>query len=955
MSPTSEIRVNHFNPALKQPVLNDLDPTLAFFCHNILGNWANSTTIVAVLREAGITNFHLLNQLTEFDVGKLYFMPIGSSSPRPLAVGLRVTLQSFIKWSKHLIVKNGRYLTDEQWRSINPLKFKMFIAKKCGRQLESTAVTPAQHHSKEIEPIDNFTRSNKQATSLEMSPKENRSSSNWIRSTKTQAHATDLEAIVNPAVVIDSVQRPVTKSLTIAAETEHPNGASTEEKSPKLPSRVVVDYRPPHLADEDPATVFDTSVVTLPHTSPANAREAAPPVVKIDTTTIPDDDPNIMADSAITTSTPVLHNWLKNQAQLVTKERCATENQPKSRDIFSVRFFKGKNDHLDPTVYPSHQKSSCFEEFIFSTLTGMDPTKTSTVKGCYCFMNQLCLSELDPSPKYFFQDILEIRKIPHTLISTAVRKTELINVGILIILLPNNEFDEPPQTRTSLMSFQHRLDPTAGETTPLPNTLLAEGETSKTAMLTLTPPPIIFLAEGKHAETNTFTTVSLSQAKGETNEITSVAKSTTCDRLFFDQIRNYCSYLYSTVNMHTKSKYGELSIKVATNKLADDDPLHPTATIMKLRQFLLIATMVIILMIIYQHQHPTNGEPTNHSTHGATGIIVATTFALERHGSKTIAIHSDDKCPENAQSFDFAIIDDAMINFESTLEPPLIAVMINKLSDGDPKISVNIGVPLPFTHAIICDLFSLGQREYSAGATPPANNIDTTKLADDDPRTASLYDDYLSIPSWNDWPKKLSYVLKYDLTARQYRPESRDFISMRFFKRENDQFDPMVYLSHHENCFEESNTTSPGILNMPKESIRPKLTKIKCVSILEENTIRTTQWGVTGNRQGWRRLSVARPMVIYYDVTSHAKEFWRLAKRLSYWNCVDESIHFSTKCTRQVLKHTCKTRSIYMNIAHSVEENQKHISEGSNRQNPKYIHGDLSFSQSKLEAHNNTK
>jgi hypothetical protein len=79
-------------------------------------------------------------------------------------------------------------------------------------------------------------------------------------------------------------------------------------------------------------------------------------------------------------------------------------------------------------------------------------------------------------------------------------------------------------------------------------------------------------------------------------------------------------------------------------------------------------------------------------------------------------------------------------------EPPLITVMITLLADDDPTTSVNIGVPLLFTHAKTRNLFSLGQRDYSAGATPPATNIDTTKFADDDPRMASVTDDYLSIP-----------------------------------------------------------------------------------------------------------------------------------------------------------------------------------------------------------------
>ena len=170
--------------------------------------------------------------------------------------------------------------------------------------------------------------------------------------------------------------------------------------------------------------------------------------------------------------------------------------------------------------------------------------------------------------------------------------------------------------------------------------------------------------------------------------------------------------------------------------------------------------------------------------------------------------------------------------------------MITLLADDDPTTSVNIGVPLLFTHAKTRNLSSLGQRDYSAGATPPATNIDTTKLADDDPRMASVTDDYLSIPSWSDWHWKLSNTFSRYLTARQYRPESRDIISVRIFNRENDQDDPMVYLSHHGNCFcfDEPTTTSPGILiNEKVRTNQAQLDKIKFPGVRYESTIYTTQ------------------------------------------------------------------------------------------------------------------
>jgi hypothetical protein len=63
----------------------------------------------------------------------------------------------------------------------------------------------------------------------------------------------------------------------------------------------------------------------------------------------------------------------------------------------------------------------------------------------------------------------------------------------------------------------------------------------------------------------------------------------------------------------------------------------------------------------------------------------------------------------------------------------------------------------------------------------------------------SVTDDYLSIPGWSDWPRKLSNTFARYLTARKYRPESHDIIFVRIFNRENEQVDPMVYLSHHGN------------------------------------------------------------------------------------------------------------------------------------------------------------
>jgi hypothetical protein len=135
-------------------------------------------------------------------------------------------------------------------------------------------------------------------------------------------------------------------------------------------------------------------------------------------------------------------------------------------------------------------------------------------------------------------------------------------------------------------------------------------------------------------------------------------------------------------------------------------------------------------------------------------------------------------------------------------------------------VSVYISTPLLFTHDMMSDLTSLGQREYSARNTPPATNIDTTKLADDDPRRMASMNNNLSIPRRSDWTKKLPHSFTGDLTARQYPLESRDIISVWIFNQENDQVDLMVYLSHHENCFcfDQPTSTSPGI--WIKEKVR---------------------------------------------------------------------------------------------------------------------------------------
>jgi hypothetical protein len=986
MFTTSKTTVKHLEQDSKQLVLNDLDPTLALVCCDILG--PHSPAIVAVLREAGITNFHLLDQLTEINIGKLTYTPIGSSTPRPLLLGSRLIFRAFIKWNKHLFVRNCGYLTDEQWRSINPLEFKTYTAKECCGLREATTPTPDQNPSKAIDSSVNLKGSAKRDTSLDISSND---------------HRPPQPAKGEPIATAEGGK--IAKLVTM-------------------------------LADDDPTSVVDNSVPLL-HQAAPDGREVTPPAVKVDTTTIADDDPIIMAASEVTICSPTWHDWPKDQVEPFTKERCATENQPESRDIISVRSFIEENGLADHMAYPSRWKSSCFEEFIFSTSTGTMATEMATVKKSACTMKQQSLSESDPTPKYICKDILEIRKIPHTLFSTASRKTELIilvAIIILIIQLSQHEFDGQESAfslqTTSMMNHQSCLDPTGGETTPSPNTSLAEGETSKTATLTLTPLPINFLTEGKNAKTSTTTTVSLAQAKGETNEATTVQKNTQYDCLLFGQVNICCWHPYSIVNKCTASKKGELrarshdgnestllpimrkkqnvitqhpaddktladahaidyvidyddqmnifestliytptptiadedpplgiatpadpmQIKVATTTLADDDPRHQTVDTLKTQQFITARTTLIIYL---PRQQPENGEPATVATHSDTGLIVSKrTVRLTDDVPMTIADLADDVSPADAPATDYEIIvsvvnilyaaacidapgkiEDAITKnakpFLASLtsklryaasavaqqvnaadsEPPVTTVMIATRTDGDPKTSGYIGAPLLFTHAIMSDLTSLGQREYSAGNTPPATNIDTTKLADDDPRMSSMNDNS-SIPSWNDWTKKVSHSFTRDLTARQYPPESRDIISVRIFNQENDQVDPMVYLSHHGNCFcfDEPTTTSPGIrINEKVRTDQAQVDKINSAKVRDQNTIHTTQWGVTGDRQGWRRISVTGLMVIYDDVMSTAKESWILAKHLSYWNCVYESLSFSTNCTCQVVKYYYKT------------------------------------------------
>jgi hypothetical protein len=383
---------------------------------------------------------------------------------------------------------------------------------------------------------------------------------------------------------------------------------------------------------------------------------------------------------------------------------------------------------------------------------------------------------------------------------------------------------------------------------------LAEGETTKTATLTLTP-PIIFLAKEKHAGTSTNMTVPLAQAKGETNEVTTIQKSTQCDYSVFGQVRICCPYLYSIVNKCTTSKKGELSatshdgsehtllpiMRDKKNKSQHPDVDGSTpSTATKLfkkcengKRFKLSTVRNKPCGKCYfgtamEHQDVKGGpasydatvtpsiadntinpnsitfligsladdDPSTTVSVCETTLICTPTPSITAEDhllvttvsvgpmqikvATTTLVQADDKTLAVAHATEYAKIDGAMNIFcvahctktpdkiEDTItkigklsipsltrklpyaasavaqqvnaadsEPPLTTVMITTRADGDSKTSGYIGEPLLFTHAIVSDPTSLSQREYSAGNTPPATNIDTTKLADDDPRMAS--------------------------------------------------------------------------------------------------------------------------------------------------------------------------------------------------------------------------
>ena len=213
------------------------------------------------------------------------------------------------------------------------------------------------------------------------------------------------------------MQRWVAISSTVVAGSKYMTRASEEVKFSKIPhlppqpakgepiataSGGIIAKLITTLVDDDQIYVFDNSVPLLYQAAP-DGREVTPPVVKVDTTIIADDYPLIMAASEVTILSPTWNDWLKDQVKLVTKERCATENRPESRDIMSARRFIEENGLTDRMVYPLRWKSSCFEELNSSNTTSTTATEMATVKNSAGHTKQQSLSVSDPSPNYILK------------------------------------------------------------------------------------------------------------------------------------------------------------------------------------------------------------------------------------------------------------------------------------------------------------------------------------------------------------------------------------------------------------------------------------------------------------------------------------------------------------------------------------------------------------------------
>ena len=198
MAPTSKTTAKTMDQAPKQKKPSELDETLTYICHDILGIKPDSPITLA-LREAEILNIQLLNQLTEDEINELSYTQEGSAIPRPLLLGQRVPLKSLVKWCKHLLGEKGvTYLTDEQWKETSAVDYKLFTATLGISQI--TVMTPPTTNDQQfnnhrvIDKVAEFKKGTKRGAALYPTLNDNRHWNNWNRSVLAQAHSHDLKA-----------------------------------------------------------------------------------------------------------------------------------------------------------------------------------------------------------------------------------------------------------------------------------------------------------------------------------------------------------------------------------------------------------------------------------------------------------------------------------------------------------------------------------------------------------------------------------------------------------------------------------------------------------------------------------------------------------------------------------------------------------------------------------------
>jgi hypothetical protein len=78
MAPTPRVPTKQPHKEPKQDYLSALEPTFAYICQDIL-EIKNDSPMIPAIREAGITNVHLLNLLTKDEIDQLTYKPIDSS------------------------------------------------------------------------------------------------------------------------------------------------------------------------------------------------------------------------------------------------------------------------------------------------------------------------------------------------------------------------------------------------------------------------------------------------------------------------------------------------------------------------------------------------------------------------------------------------------------------------------------------------------------------------------------------------------------------------------------------------------------------------------------------------------------------------------------------------------------------------------------------------------------